>query len=214
MSGLPADTNQLVLYAIIGFVGIWIFWQLFKPKRRGRERPDDALLKLVADFKASAKQNRESEIRYIKFQGDTKVYRKTRYRLRGIIPDSRCYVFGFRTRLLAFTKIVLVPTELCTFLNSTEVSVRARGVQRWNSLLWFVILTERDQDNAIHFENVVHDYLKYAMDNQFRIELRNITFGNWHESAAGTEYQDFVRRTERMPQTEVPEKAPPKEEVV
>ena len=210
---MPTDTNQLVLYAIIGFIGVWILWGIFKPKHRGRERPDDALLKFVADLKVSSKQNREPEIKWIKFQGDARVFRKRRYKIRGIIADSRCFVIGIRTRILSFTKMVLIPPELCTFLNTSEVSVRARGIQRWNSLVWFLVLAEKDQGKATHFEAIVHDYLAYAMDNQFRIELRNITFGNYHESASGTEYQDYIRRHERMPVTNEPEPAPGQEEV-
>jgi hypothetical protein len=193
------DNQQLMIYAIVGAIGAYIIWSLIKPGHRPRERPNDALQKLIADLKLSAKVNKEPEIKWLMFQGDRKVYRERRYPIKGVVPDSRCFVFTIKTSWLSFSRVVLIPTELCTFLNSSEISVRARGIQRWNQLVWTVVLGERDENNAIHFEEIVQSYLVYAMHTMFRIELRNISFGNYHESAAGAEYADFQRRSERMP---------------
>lgn len=209
---MPSIDSSMMIYIIMAVVVVWILWQVLKPSRKLRERPDDALLKLVADLKLSAKVNKEPEIRWLKFQGDRKVFRKRRYRVKGVVPDSRCFVFTIKTSWMSFSRVVLIPTELCTFLNSAEISVRARGIQRWNHLIWAVVLGEKDEGTATHYEDIVQDYLVYSMATMFKIELRNISFGNWHESAAGTEYLDFIRRTERMPAGPPHEQPAPKEE--
>jgi hypothetical protein len=208
---MPIDNNVWMMLGF-GLIGAYVLWSVLKPSRKLRERPDDALQKLVADLKLSAKVNKEPHVKWIKFQGDRKVLIKKRFKVKGYIPDPRLFIVTVRTGLLPLTRVIGIPTELSTFLNSREISVRARGIQRWNGLIWTVVLTERDQANAVHFEDIIQDYLVYAMHTMFRIELRNISFGNYHESAAGAEYADFMRRSERMPAAPPQQGPTPKEE--
>jgi len=190
----------VVIVFIAIFMGRLILQFLPWFKKKGREKPHDALQKLMVDLKLSAKVNREREIKWIKFQGDRKVYRKTRYKIKGVIPDPRCFIFAIKTSWLSFTRVILIPPELCTFLNTAEISVRARGVQRWNNLMWVPVLTERDQGDLLHFEQIWHKYLDYAIIQQARIEFGELSFDNWHESADGADYQNFIMRAERVPQ--------------
>jgi len=201
---MPMPDLSMVIYIVIivfiaGF-SLRLVLQ-FMPwfHKRGREKPHDALQKLMADLKLSAKVNREKEIRWIKFQGDTKVYRRSRYKVKGVIPDSRCFIFCVKTSWLSFSRMVLMPPELCTFLNTAEISVRARGIQRWNTLLWVPVLTERDQNDMLHFEKIWHRYMDYAIIQQARVEFGEISFDNWHESADGTDYLNFISRSEKIP---------------
>lgn len=193
-------------------------WGLISPflrfTKKGREKPQDALQKLVVDLKLSCKVNKEREIKWIKFQGDKRVYREKRYKIKGYIPDPRCFVFLIRTGVIALSRVVLIPPELCTNLNQREVSVRARGIQRWDHLIWWVVMSEKDQHNIKHFEDIVHNYLDYAMTQQASVEIHDVIFGNVYEAADGSRYQDFMSRAERMPSVPVGNERPPKEEGV
>jgi hypothetical protein len=200
---MAMDMTLIIYLMIGGFICFFAASLLlsFMPwlHKRSREKPNDALQKLMADLKLSAKVNREREIKWVKFQGDTKVYRRTRYRVKGVIPDPRCFIFAIKTSRLTFTRIILIPPELCTNLNTAEVSVRARGVQRWNSLVWVPVLTERDQGNMLHFEQIWHRYMDYAIIQQARVEFGELSFDNWHESADGSDYLNFISRQEQIP---------------
>lgn len=199
---LPDLSTIIYLVIIVFIAGFALRLVLqFLPwfHKKGREKPHDALQKLMADLKLSSKVNKEREIKWIKFQGDRKVYRRSRYRIKGYIPDPRCFVFCIKTSTLAFTRMVLIPPELCTFLNTAEISVRARGVQRWNSLIWVPVLTEKDQDKTLHFEQVWHKYMDYAIVQQARVEFGETSFDNWVEAADGSDYLAFISRGERIP---------------
>lgn len=201
----------IILYIFIAVLIATAVWEMVKEfvpwmsRRKAREKPRDALQKLLVDLKLSSKVNRESEIRYIRFQGDRLVYRKKRYRVVGMIPDPRCFVFGIRVRKLPLTSILLCPPELCTALNAREISIRARAIQRWDNLVWVPVLTEKDISRIRVFEQIWTKYLDYCTIVQGRVEFNEISFDNWYEAADGAEYQGMIERQERMQASPAPE---------
>lgn len=214
------NTLFLLIYIVVGVMiagAIWAIVSSFLPwmtRRRAREKPRDALQKLLTDFKLSAKSNREAIIKFVRFQGDKSVYRARRYKVRGIIADPRCYVFGLKLRRLSLTSVLLCPPELCSFLNSREVAIRARGIQRWNNLFWFPVLTEGDIPEIKRFEGMIQKYLDYSTIQMGRIEAGELFFDNWYEAADGSEYQSFVERSERVQGVTTPKAEIPQEEQI
>lgn len=217
---MDMESMYLLIYLVVGVMiaaAIWNMVSQFLPwisRRRMREKPRDGLQKLLTDLKLSAKMNRERDVRYLRIQGDTTVLAKRRYRIKGIVPDSRCYIIGLKLRRISLTSILLCPPELCTFLNSREISIRARAVQRWNGLVWVPVLTERDVIHIRKYEKIWQNYLDYATIQMGRVEFAEVAFGNWYEAADGGEYQDFVSRQEKAPGVEAPKEQQAVEETV
>lgn len=166
---------------------------------RAREQAQDALQKLLKDLKASAKANRERTVKSIRMEGDRSVYRDTVYHCGGVLAHLSCYVVLWKKWKFGFWRVGLVPPQICSDLNATTISIKGRGWQRWNGLVWVAILTQQDRVHLNEYEKIWSDFLTYATLRQAGIEFHDIFTQAVYEAAEGRRYQDFVARTEKLP---------------